>query len=84
MKNIFEKTRFHHWDFDENHEISDLGVEKIFLEKYFSSEKKSVSRKFLFFLQYHTISLHATQYESLTPNSLGGRSRTKKNVQNIS
>ena len=75
--NVDENLRFHHWDFDENHEISDLGIEKIFLGKYFSSKKKSFSTNFLVFLQQHTLGSYLTQYDHPTPKTREVRSLEK-------
>ena len=84
MKNIFREKfsrqknlRFRDFHQNPNDEISDFHWNYFFWEIFFIEKKNS--RNFLFFLQYHTISLYATRYEILTPHSLGGSSRIKKN-----
>ena len=86
MKNIFREKILDQkiWDFvifiNISMTKSQIFLEKCFSSKYFSSKKKSFSRKFLFFLQIHAISFYVTKYGHITPNSLGGSSRIKKPI----
>ena len=81
MKNIFREKfsrhpnlRFRDFHQNPNDEISDFH-QIYFFWKIFFIEKKN--REFLIFLQIHPISFYVTKYDHITPNRLGGSSRTK-------
>ena len=83
MKNVFRENfsrhpnlRFRDFHQNPNDEISDFHQNYVFW-KIFFIEKTRFSRKCIFFLQIHPISFYVTKYDHITPNRLGGSSRTK-------